>query len=395
MSVYHILLGAILGLGAALCLWRPSKQKNIIYLVVVLGYMWALATFRYGIGFDYFNYIIISEEIAAANSFSQLLNTRMEIGFVLLTKLITMISSSPVVLYGIYSFLILVPVGIFIYRYSPNVWLSLWLYVTLAFFYTNMNFIRQSLACSIFILGYDFLRKKKLVPYLLITLLAASFHKTALIMIPIYFLVHITLTKEIIIGYSVLVVTGFLLSDKILNIITQFIFTEYADTKYILQGFSLRFMLVPITALILCASLFVVWRKRDPDAPMLLNLVIISTTIWLFSLNHMIIERFSMYNYIFLLIAIPSALAAFKASPEEIEERDRLAHKIENARGTPMQQDITALKTLTQKITDHRTYYWSAVVAILIVTLIYNSFGMHVNGFHEVFPYQSIFGGMG
>lgn len=397
--VYSILLFFILFLGLPLMLYKPDETKKsqtifkamkIGYLVLIFGYMWFLAAFREGIGFDYYSYIGIGENIAALSTLQELFAYDLEPGFVLLTKLIKMISDSTVFMYAVYAALTLIPIAYFIYRHCEDVWFSTWLYITLSFFYCNMNFIRQSLACSIIVLGYGFLRRKQPIPFILVTLLAATFHRTALIMIPIYFLVQITLNKKIVIGYSILVLITFLASEPILNLVTTYIFKSYKESRYVTRGYSLVFLVIPVTALIVCISLFWTWRKRDPDASMLLNMVIISSTIWLFSTKHMIIERFSMYNYVFLLVAIPSALRSLKASPETVAEQQELQEKLDRQTHRPRESDVYKLEELTMKVEDHKKYYISAVVAVLLITFLYNNFGMHINGFHKVFPYQSV-----
>ncbi|MFV0399451.1 MAG: EpsG family protein [Oscillospiraceae bacterium] len=394
MAVYYINFVLILGLAWPLCIHKPTKAKKIAYLAITFGYMWFLATFREGIGYDYQSYIDIFNNAKAANSFMELWNMPHEIGFMLLTKGMTFITDSSVVMYGIYSALIFIPICIFIYKYCDDAWLATWLYVTLVFFYSNMSFIRQGLACAIIALAYGFLKNKKVVPFMLMVLLAAGFHKTALIMIPIFFLCHIKPNKWTSIFYAVSTGLVYIFLPQIVDLVTRFAFTSYRDSDgpYIKAGLSfVEFMLVPLVILITCIALYFVWRKRDPDAPMLLNLMTYSAIIWLAGTRFMILERFSMYNYIFALVALPAALRSLYASPETVEKRDKQAAYIAARKGKVPKQEAAKLDELELTIDDHKKYYWSAVIAVLVITFIYNYFGMYVNGFHNVFPYQSVF----
>jgi len=391
MTVYYINLLLILALAYPLCIRKPNKIKKIAYLALTLSYMWFLATFREGIGYDYGSYIDIFQAIASTDGLQNLLALGHEPGFTLIMKLISLFTADSVVLYGALSALILIPVGWFVYRYCKDAWLSVWLYVTLTFFYTIMNFVRQSLACSVILFGYRFLKEKKPVPYFIVVLLAASMHKTALIMIPVYFLCHIRLDKKMGAFYASATLLLYLTSGWILDKITDYIFTYYKGSVYIdtQYGFSLVFLVVPAVIFGACLALRYLWEKWDPAANMLLNLMMYSAIGWLFITKHFVIERFTQYMYIFALIAVPAAISSLKA-PEE--DYARLAEmRAESKRGKgKSKEEQHKLRTLSQSISDHQKYYWSAVVALILLTLVYNEFGAHVNEFHKVFPYQSV-----
>lgn len=384
MTVYYINLALIVLLAWPLCIYKPSKIKKIIYIVLTLGYMWFLATFRYGIGFDYYSYINIFRYIRDTEGFSNLLALSYEPGFTLLTKAMTLFIDNSVAMYGFYELLILIPIGWFIYKYCKDAWFAVWLFVTLSFFYTTMNFIRQTMATSIILLSYRFLRDKKPIPYFLLVLLAASFHKTALIMIPVYFLCRIKLTKKWGAIYAGLTLIGYLTSEPLLNFATTHVFKGYKDSIYVMP-FSPIFLLIPVTVLVACLVMLPTWRKRCQEADMLMNLMLYSGIIWLFITKHFILERFSHFVYIFALIAVPQAIACLLRPQEEYAQLEEMKQN----GGKKSKTEVAAMKSLSQKISDHKKYYASAVVAILLITLLYNEFGQHVNGFHAVFPYHS------
>lgn len=387
MLVYYLILLLIVALAWPLCIYRPARWKKFTYLGLIFGLLWFIATFRKGIGFDYQTYIDIFNKIKSAPWPELFTVTQFEYGFVLLCKLMGLYIESPVVMYGVFELITLVPVVWFIYRYCKDIWLSAWLYVTLTFFYTSMNFIRQSLSCSIALLGYRFLRDKKPVPYFLIVLLAASFHKTALILIPVYFVCHIKLTKKLAIAYASATFILFLSSSLIIDFITDYAFTYYKGSIYIdpKEGFPLIFLVVPFLLFGAFIALRPAWEKRFTEATMLFNMMMYSSIIWLFITRHFILERFSIYVYVFILISVPQALSCLKRPQEEYERREEMRRTTKKGKNEQGQ-----LKALNQNISDHEKYYWSAVAALVLVTLVYHDFGANVNGFHGVFPYRSI-----
>ncbi|WP_435950491.1 EpsG family protein [Psychrobacter sp. DM8] len=78
-------------------------------------------------------------------------------------------------------------------KYSVDYWFSVYLFITLGIYPFFFNGLRQGLAMAIFAFALPFLLDKRFIPYLLICLLAALFHTTALFMIPFYFLVHLNI----------------------------------------------------------------------------------------------------------------------------------------------------------------------------------------------------------
>lgn len=71
---------------------------------------------------------------------------------------------------------------------SQNELVSLFVFITLGLYTFSFNAERQGIAVAIYSLSFPFLIKKKLLPYCGIVLLAALFHKTIIIALPLYFL---------------------------------------------------------------------------------------------------------------------------------------------------------------------------------------------------------------
>ncbi|MEZ7500929.1 EpsG family protein [Psychrobacter sp. Arc29] len=76
-------------------------------------------------------------------------------------------------------------------RYSANYLFSVYLFVTLNFYTFFFNGLRQGIAMAIFALAIPYMLERKLIPYMLVIVLASLFHITAIFMIPFYFLVHL------------------------------------------------------------------------------------------------------------------------------------------------------------------------------------------------------------
>ena len=113
-----------------------------------------------------------------------------EIGYVLLNWLIGRLTANFVwVMISCSSVTILLFIKEF-KKESNNVWLSIFLFVTIGSYYVSFNLTRQIMATAIIFFGSSYLYEKKLIKYVWIIFTASLFHKTALVMIPFYFILN-------------------------------------------------------------------------------------------------------------------------------------------------------------------------------------------------------------
>ncbi len=391
MAVYIGLFALAVILGIPLAGRKSSKPGKIIYLSVMFVLMFLLSAFRYGMGNDYFSYIRIYD-IICSTPWSEITTLVYEPLFTLVTKLISMISSNPEVMYIIYSVLILAPVAYSIYRYSDNVWISVAVYLCFTFFYSSMNFIRQSIAVSILILAYGFIKQRKIIPVMIFAVAAALFHYTAIVFIPFYLLsFFIKPTKKAIIIYSS-VSLGALITVLImkavganpLNLMANFMtmltgrdYNVYIDSKWFTEGFGIEYLIMPAAVLaFIMISYFLGWREKE-EADTSLWFMLFNASIWSFITFAFIVERFSLFLFIFSIFAIPSVLNYFNEKAEKAAEAEK-------ARKAASKKMPGYSSSKSEEKSDN------AFLLTIVATagmFIYNCWGMHMN-FPGVFPYM-------
>ncbi|MCR4926263.1 MAG: EpsG family protein [Clostridiales bacterium] len=381
MLIYYLLLVMVLALAYPLCIYKPSKIKKAAYISITFAYLLGLCVFRYGIGNDFFSYIKIFENISQT-PFSDIFKSDLEIGFFAITKLITSLTMNTDVIYAVFALIILLPVAVVIYKHSDNIWLSCYLYICLTFYYTSFNFIRQSIAASIIFLGYRFIKEKKPLIFILFILLATTFHYTAIILLPIYLLSLIKPNKYLYLGYGVLTAIVFIFSKDILNFVLSIApekYRHYANSMFVTTGLSVVFLVIPFILLIAFILVYFLsdWKEKCKQSGIFTNFIFFNAIIWLFITKHFILERFSMYAYIFVILALPSLCENFNNS-EAIKE------KIKNAKN----KDSKALK---ESLYDAKYIYKLVLCVALVPALLYNIFGMYdgTSGFHGIFPYKT------
>lgn len=351
--------------------------------------MFVVSAFRYGMGNDYFSYMRIFSDIIGSD-FSTVFSMGYEPLFVLLTKLIAVITTNPEIMYGIYAALILIPVAIAIYRYSDKVWISVSVYLCLTFFYTSLNFIRQSLAVSILILAYGFMKEKKFVPVLIMAVVAVLFHYTAAAFIPFYLLSLIKPTKKSLIIYSSISAGALIIclimkavganplniAAEIVTAVTGKDYVSYIGSKWFENGFGVQYLIMPLAVLALVMiSYFLGWKEKK-EADMLLWLTLMNASVWSFITYAFIVERFSMFIFIFSIFTIPSVLSYY-------EEKAELAEK------ETQKPDKRMPGYSKQKTEEKKDNSFLLTTVTVFGMFVYNCWGLYMN-FHGVMPYMSL-----
>lgn len=115
-----------------------------------------------------------------------------------------------------------------LYKYSCNYGVSVFLFMASCQFTWLLNGIRQFLVASIIFACTPLILNKKPIPYIIIILILSTFHKSALIMIPAYFIVD----SEPWSKRTMLVVWGIILIMLFTSTFTSLLDTVIENTDY-------------------------------------------------------------------------------------------------------------------------------------------------------------------
>lgn len=151
-------------------------------------------------------------------------------GFVVLSFVLKNIFGDSVKLYLLtFSFIQGIIISLFYRKYSTSFIFSVFLFVASTDYIAWMfNGVRQFLAVTIIIAATPFLIRKKYVPYILVVLLAATMHQSALLVIPIAFIVQGKVWNK----KTLLFVALVLLSIVFLNEFTSLLNDSLQNTQY-------------------------------------------------------------------------------------------------------------------------------------------------------------------
>ena len=234
-------------------------------------------------------------------------------GFGIFNILIKMVIGEHYRLYfGIIAAICLFCVTLIYRKYSSNFAMSMFLFLASSdYLQWTHNGMRQFIAVCIIFAATDLLLKKRYIPYLLITLLASTIHATALLMVPICFIVQGRAwnIRSLLFTIAVLIAINFsgALSDLIVDFMSDTQYSGEVDQFLATEGTNIRrvfvFAIPPVLALIFRRYLN---AAHTPILDLSTNMSIISMGAYIISAvtSGIFVGRipiyFSLYNYILL-----------------------------------------------------------------------------------------------
>lgn len=147
----------------------------------------------------------------------------------------------------IISMISVLPFVFIINRYSANKPLSLFLYVSFAYYTFAMSGLRQASAMGFIMIAYYYMKEKKFWKYLLFCGIAVSFHTSAMLFIPVYWIGKVP-NKKITRYLAILgAALAYILRGQLWNIASNFSRQAYEVAES--GGFLMYFFMIMTVAL--------------------------------------------------------------------------------------------------------------------------------------------------
>ncbi len=276
------------------------SRKNIAVFLSFLP-MFLVSALRFHVGGDYVGYERIFRNVQEGTDIYA------EPGFGLLNKLVIWYSGDIQWVYALSAAVTLILLFYGIYRYSPSPAMSLYLFVTMGYFFSSFNILRQFIAVSILFAGFRFLKEGRFVPYLALVLVAMTFHKTAIVMIPLYFLVRLRLKQSYMITLGLLGLCILPLQSRLTPFLVNTFYPQYADTDLIqpLSTFEFLYYLALFALLLFLATRYRERFFQDETNTLLFNCAYYTFLIYLCLSFVPEINRIALYLEIFVIVLIP------------------------------------------------------------------------------------------
>ncbi len=363
---------------------KDNENNKLINGLLILGIILPLvliAALRYNVGIDYGEYYKAYKIIMEKKSIKLLFTYySREPLFVLATYIggFLDIFNNSIPVFAVYSLIFVgfIFSGIKYFKDKISVPLAMFIFC-MTYYLVSLSLVRQMMAVAIVFWNFRNILDKKPIKYLIFTVIAGMFHKTAYIMIFLYLLNYKINSRKINKIYYILIVLSPILiypAYKIIKFIINItgIYSEYLE---LVPEISLTFLLYVIPILVILTINKKEILKLDSRYEILFRILYMQIPIQLLGCFISTIDRLALYFGIFQIIAIPLILKINFNNKLDNKYLSKLPVKVQNC-----------CKNLYVKLNNEKI--WKIIIIswyifyFVVMYLILNSNG--------VFPYQTI-----
>lgn len=265
-----------------------SPNNNFLVFIILSFLLIVFSALRWDIGVDYLNYYELVSDYSSDYSSPLDFWVKFETahGFII-NSLFYFIQDRNVV-FNIYilvmSFFTVCCFSFFIFKFSNDKFLSLFIFMSLPIFYlSSFNAIRMFSAVSLFLVSLHYIQKRQLFRYFIMCILCLLLHKVSFVLFPLYFFLNLKFTS---LQYLLLLTCTVLFPFYEKLLITFSKYSGLSHVYFIENQSSLN-----VTAIIFFVLAFVIvftFKIKSvscPNTNMFINLLIISQIIIIISLN--------------------------------------------------------------------------------------------------------------
>ena len=264
--ILYIMVAVVTALLASLVDSHEARQShtltrqrlcNRVCLMAIFLILFLLSACRLNVGNDYAKYV----------EFMHLVNcdayVPTEIGFNLLVKLIYGLSGYEnfLLVFAFYSFATVLFFLLAMYEQSDEFGLTFFLFMTLGYYFQTFSTVRYYLALALALYSMKFVLRKQWGRFVVLIVLGAAFHKSLLVVIPLYFLASLPWKKWQLAIAAVFCTTFLFLQDFYLKLVV-FLYPTYEDTEY-LEGGTSYISILRCAAVLGFAGIVYLMRRRE------------------------------------------------------------------------------------------------------------------------------------
>lgn len=212
----------------------------------------------------------------------------------------------------------------FLYKYSSDFSLSIFIFFGSTAYCYMMNGVRQFFAISILLFFADFIMQKKTIKFLIVLLIAFWIHKTAIVWLPVYFIIQWKPWSKKAMLAIVVIVIGFIIANAtglMDDALESANYSNYSSNNWESSGGASIYQ----TLILLPPVLLALWKRKeiaaanDREIDIMVNLSAISVAFMVVAnfTDGITFGRIPMYFQIFSYALIPILLDRFFVDKEQ------------------------------------------------------------------------------
>lgn len=295
-------------------LYEKGRLPNGIFVFLASMSLVLVAGLRWRVGTDYRNYVDIYYLISS-KSFIEVIR-QVDPAFSILAWFCSRVIYEPQIMFFISSLIIIPLMVSSIRKYATVFELSMFLYIADFTYYSSFNGMRQWIAASLMFWATRYILKEDLKKYLAMALIASTFHKSALFLLPVYFVVRQKPWSKCILGIVGGTGIAYLFLPQIMAVLAPIIDDGYGAylqpsgySGYGVKGIRVIVALLPVVvATVFYRSI----EKENRYAGILLNFSLLNFLFMLLANRNTAISRMCFYFGSYNLLLIPEFIKVDK-----------------------------------------------------------------------------------
>lgn len=302
-----VYMGILQGIKSTYRLEEVPYKRTVLNVFFFIFFL-LLALRAETIGVDTANYLSKFDYSLKVSWGEWMASRTSEYGFAILTKLIGFFTKSKQLYMAIIAGLILIPVAYLYNRESEGPLLTMCLFLILPLFGMFFTGFRQSIAIAMTVPAYYCVRDRKKIRFVLIVLAAMLFHQSAFIMLLLYPVYYMRLTRKNLIWLVPLLVLFYLFSDRIFLLISNLLISLYEGRYFEMEATGAYVMLLLFILLLVFSYIFIDEEDADADIIGLRNILVLSVMLQTFTTVSTLAMRMNYYFLLFLPLLIPKVI---------------------------------------------------------------------------------------
>ncbi len=309
MAVYHALLLGIIITGILQHRFLPGEWAKGAYCMLCGVALALVSGLRFMVSTDYYNYWegFLQSYFLTWEDFSRM---RFEKGYLSVSRLLSGFTLGYNILFAAFAVLFAVVISYYIYRRSANVWVSFAAFVGFGFLYNSMCFLRQYTALMIMLFAFRYIEQRRFFRFAILVLLASTFHISAIVMLPFYFILRMPMNKLTLPVSLALCAAVFFKSEAVLEMVTSVAYQKYgATSREIVNGTSPGPCIAFLIFLAVCLICYKPLVRQQPYNTFLVNLLYWGVFLELVGIKHAIVSRVALFFMTPAVILLAAELA--------------------------------------------------------------------------------------
>ena len=296
---------------------RRAKKTYLILCGLILFFMIALRHYSLG-SVDssnyYHNWIKLRE--MTYSSLQEFMDVSdMESGYLFTVWCLSRVFPSAQYVFVLTGLLFSVAICRTIYLNSEDVMLSMVMCICLGLYTFMIQGLRQAIAISICMLAIEACKKRKLLRFLVLILLAVAFHRTSFVFLPVYFLYGFNFTWKAKLGMVSVAAVLLAISPFIVTYGNEFLDRDYFTT---VESGAVVAMLIYII-IVAVAFIFLNEKNSDKNTTFFVMITVLGMTFYLMRyIGAQALERISFYFLIGQAITLPAVIGKFEPRSKNI-----------------------------------------------------------------------------